>query len=164
MEVAVSRWRDDEGPNRAKTQLVPIQPIAARGEPNAVYSRMRQGVPWLLSLMEPIVMMCACSVPPWMASSLCALNQQKNTLSISVWMPATMGLRRAKRSRAVTICLIFAVVDKKSRRKYVFLVIVLAAGWWNALIPGSIAPVGSWCAGRRKWRITSLFFTSPVLN
>jgi hypothetical protein len=75
-----------------------------------------------------------------------------------------MGLPRAKRSRAVTICLIFAVVDKKSRRKYVFLVIVLADGSWNALIPGSIAPVGSWSAGRRKWRITSLFFSSPVLN
>jgi putative transposase len=30
--------------------------------------------------------------------------------------------------------------------------------------PGSIALVGFWCAGKRKWKIISLFFTSPVLN
>ena len=66
-------WQSVDGamsdpPLSAKMQLVPIQPIAARGEPNAVYSRMRQGFPWPSSLMEPIVTMCACSVPPWMAS------------------------------------------------------------------------------------------------
>ena len=79
-------------------------------------------------------------------------------------MQPTMEHPHAKRSRAATISLIYAVAGKRNRRKYMFPVIVLDDGWWNALIPGSIAPVGSWYVGRKKGRITSLFFTLPVLN
>jgi len=34
----------------------------------------------------------------------------------------------------------------------------------NAAMPGSIAPAGSWFGERRKWRIISLSFSSPVPN
>jgi hypothetical protein len=46
-------------------------------------------------------------------------------------MQPTMEHPHAKRSRAATISLIYAVAGKRNGRKYMFPVIVLDAGWWR---------------------------------
>src|SRR5690348_15899566 len=79
-------------------------------------------------------------------------------------MLPTTPLRSTRNWSHATSSPTSAVEVKSNEKKRALLAIEIVVGSWDEAIPGSIAHAVSWCAGKRRERISWLSCIWPVLN